>query len=141
MKLHSFTSLTTNSSSMVYVIMDEQMERAKELAEKYNFIIHDINALEAFIQRHPHTGSIFDDNIDNWDNYEPPWPRESNDPDKFQEYNKKYREAAQTYAKYCISVIKDKNIKWFSPNKEDNDMSETEADDYCSISSGYTRLS
>lgn len=140
MKFHSFTSLTTNSSSMIYILREGAEEEAKEILKRYNITVRGIDLLEAFICSYPHIATIIDHEVPSWKDYEPPWPK-SMDSGKYEEYSTLYHEQAAKYAKDCMKIIGTQNIQWFEPHHEDNQMSDEEMDSYESISDRYGRLS
>lgn len=146
MKLDNWTGLTTNSSSMIYVLRKGMEEKAKALLEKYleeyKVDFKTAKDFPAFVEKYPHTGNVIyrypDIDPPRWK--EPPFPS-GNDDDRWDEYYKAYTKAARAYREQVEKAIGDNEFTWFVPDHEDNEMSEEEMKLYEYISNTWTRLS
>lgn len=142
MKLDNWTGLTTNSSSMIYVLREGMEEKAKVLLKEYDVEFKTAKDFPAFAEKYPHTGSIIyrypDITPPHWK--EPPFPTNFDD-NKWNEFYKAYDKATRTYRKEVEKAIGDNEFTWFVPDHEDNEMDEEEMKRYEYVSDNWTRLS
>lgn len=143
MKLDNWTGLTTNSSSMVYVLREGMLDKATTLLEEYDVRILDSERFWNFAEDYPHIVECvlpyfdecnlpdcfspiyrIDDNNINWSAYE--------------EDRQLYIDA---YIKVAREKLGNKPILWFNPHHEDHEMSEEEMKMYEYVSYRWTRLS
>lgn len=142
MKLDNWTGLTTNSSSMIYVLREGMEEKARVLLEEYNVEFKTAKDFPAFVEQYPHVGDTiyrYPDIIPpHWK--KPPFPTDFDD-NRWNEFYKAYNEAARAYREEMEKAIGNNEFIWFVPNHEDNEMDTEEMKRYEYVSDNWTRLS
>lgn len=140
MKLDNWTALTTNSSSMIYVLRDGMEEKAAELLKEYNIVFKTEADFPEFAKDYPDTAGVArkygekEIAIPFWER--PPYTYDTAHSDEWWE---KYYEATKEYSEQVREAIGDNHFTWFIPDHEDSEMSEEEIKIYKYLSRNWDR--